>query len=65
MKLRVGYEMVYTCSQSTPMQLMLNTHSSYVNEIIVPNRLIVEPVLHAVMWVGPAVVIHRQPEILI
>jgi transglutaminase-like putative cysteine protease len=45
MKLRVGYEMVYTCSQSTPMLLMLNTHSSYVNEIIVPDRLIVEPAL--------------------
>jgi len=43
MKLRVGYEMVYSCSQATPMLLMLNTHSSHVNNILVPDRLIVDP----------------------
>ncbi|RFU48369.1 transglutaminase family protein [Paraburkholderia sp. DHOC27] len=39
MNLRVGFELVFSCMQRTPMLLMLNTHASHANEVIVPDRL--------------------------
>ncbi|KAA0997458.1 hypothetical protein FVF58_49250 [Paraburkholderia panacisoli] len=39
MNLRVGFELVFSCSQHTPMLLMLNMHSSHVNDVIVPDRV--------------------------
>jgi transglutaminase-like putative cysteine protease len=43
MNLRVGFELVFSCSQPTPMLLMLNTHASHVNEVLVPDRLVIDP----------------------
>jgi len=43
MKLRVGFELVFSCSQPVPMLLMLNTHSSHVNEVLVPDLLRIDP----------------------
>lgn len=43
MRLRVGYELVYECAQSTPMLLMLNTHSSRAADMIAPDHLITHP----------------------
>jgi transglutaminase-like putative cysteine protease len=43
MKLRVGYELVYDCSQPTPMMLMLNTHYSRVEDVVSPDILKTEP----------------------
>lgn len=43
MNLRVGFGLVFSCSQPTPMLLMLNTHASHVNEVLVPDRLLVDP----------------------
>jgi transglutaminase-like putative cysteine protease len=45
MNLRVGFELVFACSQPTPMLLMLNTHASHVNAVILPDRLRVDPPL--------------------
>jgi transglutaminase-like putative cysteine protease len=43
MKLRVGYELVYECPQPTPMMLMLNTHFSHAQDVLVPDVLAVNP----------------------
>ena len=43
MKLRVGYELSYECSQPTPMMLMLNTHFSHAKDIIVADLLVTDP----------------------
>jgi transglutaminase-like putative cysteine protease len=43
MKLRVGYELVYECPQPTPMMLMLNTHYSRAQDVLVPDVLAVDP----------------------
>ena len=43
MRMRVGYELVYDCTQATPMVLMLTIHHSRANDIIVPDRMIAEP----------------------
>src|SRR5579859_349473 len=43
MKLRVGYELVYECPQPTPMLLMLNTHYSRVDHVLIPDRLVTDP----------------------
>lgn len=43
MKLRVGYELVYECPQPTPMLLMLNTHFSHANEVLLADVLTVDP----------------------
>ncbi|MFM0167379.1 Transglutaminase-like enzyme, putative cysteine protease [Burkholderia sp. GAS332] len=45
MNLRVGFELVFGCSQPTPMLLMLHTHASHANEVLVPDRLLVDPPL--------------------
>ncbi len=43
MKLHVGYGLVYECTQPTPMMLMLNTHFSRVQDVIVPDLLVLDP----------------------
>ena len=43
MKLHVGYALVYECPQPTPMMLMLNTHYSRVEDVLVPDQLIADP----------------------
>jgi transglutaminase-like putative cysteine protease len=43
MNLRVGFELVFSCSQPIPMLLMLNTHSSHVDDVIEPDRLQIDP----------------------
>jgi transglutaminase-like putative cysteine protease len=43
MKIRFGYELVYTCRQPVPMILMLHTHSSRTPDLLVPDQLLIEP----------------------
>jgi transglutaminase-like putative cysteine protease len=43
MRIKVGYELVYQCPQPTPMILMLTLHYKHAGDIIVPDRLRVEP----------------------
>jgi transglutaminase-like putative cysteine protease len=43
MQIRVGYELIYDCSQPTPMILTLHIHFTRVSDIIVPNHLITNP----------------------
>ncbi len=43
MLIKVGYELVYDCPQPTPMLLMLNIHYSRAGDIVVPDRLAIEP----------------------
>ena len=43
MKLRVGYELVYSFPQPTPAILMLNVHSSRVADLEIPDYIKIEP----------------------
>jgi transglutaminase-like putative cysteine protease len=43
MKLRVGYDLAYDCPQPTPMMLMLNTHYSRVDDVLVADLLRTDP----------------------
>jgi transglutaminase-like putative cysteine protease len=43
MRLKVGYHLVYDCPQPTPMMLMLNTHFSRVDDVLVPDVLMTDP----------------------
>src|SRR6476469_3718640 len=43
MKLRVGFQLTYSCSQATPAVLMLNTHPSMADRVIVPDRISFDP----------------------
>ncbi|WGS48520.1 transglutaminase family protein [Paraburkholderia sp. D15] len=43
MKLRVGYELIYECAQTTPMMLMLNTHFSRAQDVLSADLLVVDP----------------------
>lgn len=43
MQIRVGYELIYDCPQSTPIILMLNIHYTRVSDIVVPDHLITDP----------------------
>jgi transglutaminase-like putative cysteine protease len=43
MKIRIGYELVYDCQQTTPMILTLSVHYTRVSDIIIPDHLIAEP----------------------
>ena len=43
MRIRVGYELVYECPQSTPMLLTLNTHFSRAADIVVPDHIVTSP----------------------
>lgn len=44
MQIRVGYELVYDCPQSTPMVLTLRIHPSRASDIIVLDELRTEPI---------------------
>jgi transglutaminase-like putative cysteine protease len=41
--IKVGYELIYDCPQPTPMLLMLNIHYSRAADIVVPDRLVINP----------------------
>jgi len=43
MQLRVGYDILYDCTQPTPMILLLNIHFTRVSDIVVPDHLILRP----------------------
>jgi transglutaminase-like putative cysteine protease len=43
MQIQVGYEIVYYCSQQTPMILMVNIHYSHAADIVIPDRLTTDP----------------------
>ena len=43
MQIRYGYELIFSCPQSTPMIFMLHTHPSRVPDLIRPDTLVTEP----------------------
>ena len=43
MQIRAGYELVYNCTQSTPMMLMVNIHYSRASDIVVPDHFTTNP----------------------
>jgi transglutaminase-like putative cysteine protease len=43
MQIRVGYELVYSCPQPTPMILTLSIHYSRASDLVKPDYLIVQP----------------------
>src|ERR671912_43381 len=45
MLIQVGYELLYECPQPTPMVLMLNIHHTRAGDILVPDRMIAEPLI--------------------
>ena len=45
MQIRVGYELIYDLPQPTPMVLMLNIHHTRAGDIVVPDRMIAEPLV--------------------
>lgn len=45
MKMRVGYEMVYSCEQPTPILLTLNVHSSRVADLLAPDQIVTHPAI--------------------
>ena len=45
MQIRIGYELIYTCPQPTPMILMLNEHYTRVSDLLVPDHLRCQPSL--------------------
>jgi transglutaminase-like putative cysteine protease len=47
MKIRVGYEFIYSFPQSTPMILMVSVHYSRASDIIVPDHLTTDPFVTA------------------
>jgi len=45
MKIRLGYEFIYECSQPTPMILNLNIHFTRVSDLVTPDHIITSPVV--------------------
>ena len=43
MRIRVGYEVTYTCSQPTPMLLVLNIHHSRISDLERPDHILTHP----------------------
>lgn len=43
MQIRVGYELIYTCPQPTPMIVLLNIHFTRVADLVVADRIIASP----------------------
>lgn len=43
MQMRIGYEIVYTCPQPTPMILTLHVHASRVSDLVGPDHLTARP----------------------
>ncbi len=50
MKISFGYELVYSCPQSTPMIVMLHTHSSRVHDLVQPDALSTEPAVPLTLY---------------
>jgi transglutaminase-like putative cysteine protease len=50
MQLRIGYELIYSLPQPTPIILVVNTHDSRAGDIIVPDVLTVEPSVPAAAY---------------
>jgi transglutaminase-like putative cysteine protease len=42
-EIRVGYELIYDCPQSTPMMLVLNVHYTRASDILVADRVTTDP----------------------
>jgi hypothetical protein len=47
MKIQAGHEISYSCSQPTPMILMLSVHPSRITDLITPDRLQLDPAIPA------------------
>jgi transglutaminase-like putative cysteine protease len=45
MQIRVGYEIIYSCPQDTPMLLMVHVHYSRASDIVVPDHLTTSPLV--------------------
>jgi transglutaminase-like putative cysteine protease len=45
MLIRIGYELVYDCPQPTPMVLMLTVHHTCGADLVMPDRLVTDPML--------------------
>jgi transglutaminase-like putative cysteine protease len=43
MQIRIGYELIYTCPQPTPMILTLNVHYSRVSDLAIADHIITSP----------------------
>jgi transglutaminase-like putative cysteine protease len=43
MQIRAGYEIIYECSQMTPMNLMLNIHFTRVQDLVIADQLMTDP----------------------
>lgn len=43
MKIKVGYELIYSCPQPTPMMLTLNLHYSRASDVEVIDHIVIEP----------------------
>ncbi len=43
MQLRIGYELIYSCPQPTPMILTLNVHYSRASDLVFPDHIITNP----------------------
>jgi len=45
MRIRIGYEMIYSCTQPTPTILTLNVHSSCASHLLTPDQIRTDPPL--------------------
>jgi transglutaminase-like putative cysteine protease len=45
MQIRAGYELIYECPQPTTMVLMLNIHHTRAADMVVPDRMITDPLV--------------------
>jgi transglutaminase-like putative cysteine protease len=45
MQIRIGYELAYDCPQPTPMMLMLNVHPTRIADLLVPDQLVIDPLI--------------------
>lgn len=43
MQIKVGYELIYTCPQPTPMLLLLNVHYTRASDILIPDHIVTSP----------------------
>jgi transglutaminase-like putative cysteine protease len=43
LQIRVGYELIYDCPQSTPMILTVNIHYTRISDIVVPDHPVITP----------------------
>ena len=53
MKIRFGYELVYSCPQPVPMILMLHAHSSRRQDLLRPDQMITQPCLVCDTYLDP------------